>query len=136
MRKMAIMFGLGVMLSIFVAGGVALAATITGTARDETLIGTAYADTIGARGGDDVLRGLGGPDQLYGNGSRDEVVGGYGQDKLYGGYGNDRLRSEDIFSQSGAYRDVVDCGPGNDFAAVDFRDRVKDNCEDLVVAIP
>src|ERR671911_1919118 len=73
MRKMAIMFGLGVMLSIFVAGGVALAATITGTARDETLIGTAYADTIGARGGDDVLRGLGGPDQLYGNGSRDEV---------------------------------------------------------------
>jgi Ca2+-binding RTX toxin-like protein len=132
---MAMVFGL-VMLSIFVAAGVALAATITGTARDETLVGTGYADTIEAKGGDDVVRGLGDPDLLYGNGGKDRVVGGYGEDKLYGGNGNDRLRSQDIFSQSGAYRDVVDCGPGNDFAAVDFRDRVKDNCEDFSVAIP
>jgi Ca2+-binding RTX toxin-like protein len=135
MRKIAMMLGL-VMLAIFVAGGVALAATITGTDKDETLIGTAYADNMEAKGGDDEVRGLGGPDQLYGNEGRDEVVGGYGEDKLYGGNGNDRLRSQDIFSQSGAYRDVVDCGPGNDFAAVDFRDRVKDNCEDVSVAIP
>jgi Ca2+-binding RTX toxin-like protein len=136
MRKMAIMFGL-VMVAIFVAGGVALAATITGTDRDEPLIGTGYADTIKARGGGDEVRGLGGSDQLYGNGGRDKVVGGYGEDKLYGGNGNDRLRSQDIFSQTGAYRDVVDCGPGKDLAAVDFRDRVnRDNCEVLVVAIP
>ena len=135
MRKMAIMLGL-VMVAIFVAAGVALAATITGTGKDETLIGTAYADTIKAKGGADEVRGLGGPDLLYGNGGRDEVVGGYGQDKLYGGYGNDLLRSQDIFSQSGAYRDVVDCGPGDDSARVDFRDRVKDNCEDVVYAIP
>ena len=136
MRKMAIMFGLE-MVAIFVAGGVALAATITGTDRDETLIGTAYADAIKARGGGDEVRGLGGPDQLYGNEGRDRLVGGYGEDKLYGGNGKDRLRSQDIFSQSGAYKDVVDCGPGKDFAAVDFRDRVnRDNCELLRVAIP
>lgn len=135
MRKMAIMLGL-VMVAIFVAAGVALAATITGTDRDETLIGTGYADTIRARGGVDEVRGLGGSDQLHGNGGRDRVVGGYGEDELFGGRGNDRLRSQDIFSQSGAYRDVVDCGPGDDFAAVDFRDRVDDNCEDVVSAIP
>ena len=136
MHKMAIMFGL-VMVTIFVAGGVALAATITGTDRDETLIGTVYADAIKARGSGDEIRGLGGPDQLYGNGGRDRLVGGYGEDKLYGGNGKDRLRSQDIFSQSGAYKDVVDCGPGKDFAAVDFRDRVnRDNCEVLAVAIP
>jgi Ca2+-binding RTX toxin-like protein len=136
MRKMAIMFGV-VMVALFVASGVALAATITGTDKDETLIGTGYADTIKARGGDDEVRGLRGPDRLYGNGGKDEVVGGYGEDKLYGGNGNDLLRSQDIFSQSGAYRDVVDCGPGNDSARADFRDRVnKDNCEDVVVAIP
>jgi len=136
MRKTAIMSSL-VIVTIFVAGGVALAATITGTDRDETLIGTAYADAIKARGGGDEVRGLGGPDQLYGNGGRDRLVGGYGEDKLYGGNGNDRLRSQDIFSQTGAYKDVVDCGPGKDLAAVDFRDRVnRDNCEVLVVAIP
>ena len=137
MRKMAIMFGLVMVVAIVVAGRVALATTISGTDRDETLIGTGYADTIKARGGGDEVRGLGGPDQLYGNGGRDRVVGGYGEDKLYGGNGNDRLRSQDVFSQTGAYRDVVDCGPGNDLAAVDFRDRVNsDNCEVLVVAIP
>ena len=124
-------------LVVLVAGGVALAATIVGTDQDETLIGTRYADFIRAEGGNDVVRGLGGPDQLYGNGGRDRLVGGYGEDKLYGGNGNDRLRSQDIFSQTGAYKDVVDCGPGKDLAAVDFRDRVnRDNCEVLVVAIP
>ena len=123
-------------LVVLVAGGVALAATIVGTDNDETLIGTRYADFIRAEGGNDVVRGLGGPDQLYGNEGRDEVVGGYGEDKLYGGNGNDRLRSQDIFSQSGAYRDVVDCGPGEDFASVDFRDVVHADCEEVGVAIP
>jgi len=136
MRKMAIMLAL-VMVAIVAAGGVALAATISGTHRDETLIGTGYADTMKARGGGDEVRGLGGSDQLYGNGGRDRVLGGYGEDKLYGGNGNDRLRSQDVCSQTEAYRDVVDCGPGKDFAAVDFRDRVnRDNCEVLGVAIP
>ena len=114
-------------LTIVVASGVALAATITGTANDERLIGTRYADTIRAGGGDDVVRALEGADRIN---------GGNGRDTLYGGSGNDRLYSEDIFSQSGAYRDVVECGPGNDTASVDFRDRVEEDCEEVGVAIP
>jgi hypothetical protein len=124
-------------LAVLLICGVALAATITGTERDETLIGTSYADTIRAKGGADEVRGLGGPDQLYGNAGRDKISGGFGKgDRLHGGFGNDRLFSGDIFSQSGAYRDAVDCGPGHDFASVDFRDRVRANCEVVAVAIP
>jgi Ca2+-binding RTX toxin-like protein len=114
-----------VVLAVLLAAGVALAATVTGTADDEELVGTGYADTISARGGDDSARGLRGAD---------EISGGNGEDVLRGG-GDDLLRSEDIFSQSGAFRDVVDCGPGDDRARVDFRDRVVD-CEDMVTAIP
>jgi Ca2+-binding RTX toxin-like protein len=115
----------------------ALAATIVGTDQDETLIGTRYADYIRASGGADEVRGRQGPDQLYGNGGRDEVYGGFGEgDHLHGGFGDDALFSGDIFSQSRAYRDVVDCGLGYDFASVDFRDRVRANCEEVGVAIP
>jgi Ca2+-binding RTX toxin-like protein len=114
-----------VVLAVLLAAGVALAATVTGTADDEELVGTGYADTISARGGDDSARGLRGAD---------EISGGNGEDVLRGG-DDDLLRSEDIFSQSGAFRDVVDCGPGDDRARVDFRDRVVD-CEDMVTAIP
>ena len=135
MRRMTLLL-VTMTLVVLVAGGVALAATITGTDRSETLIGTAYADSIEARGGADVVRGLGGPDRLFGNLGSDRVVGGNGEDRLDGGRGNDRLFSEDIFSQSGAYRDVVDCGPGEDFASVDFRDVVRENCEEVGVAIP
>ena len=126
MRRAVLLLAV-IAFTIVVASGVALAATITGTADDETLIGTSYADTIRARGGDDVVRGLRGADRIY---------GGNGRDVLYGGYGNDRLYSEDIFSQSGAFRDVVECGPGNDTASVDFRDRVEEDCEEVGVAIP
>ena len=94
-----------------------MAATISGTAADEELVSTGSADTISAKGGDDVVRGL------------------RGEDKIRGGRGSDFLYSEDIFSQSGAFRDVVDCGPGNDRASVDFRDRVVD-CEEVGEAIP
>ena len=122
-------------LTLLLASGVALAATILGTDQSETLIGTRYADYIRAEGGNDVVRGLGGPDQLNGKTGEDRVVGGDGDDNLYGGTGNDRLYSEDIFSQGGAYRDVVDCGPGEDFAYVDWRDVVRENCEGVVTVI-
>jgi len=118
------------------ASGIALAATILGTDKDETLIGTRYADLVVANGGADGVRGNGGSDQLYGNTGRDRIRGGFGEDHLYGGGGDDTIFSGDIFSQSSAYRDVVDCGPGDDFASVDFRDRVQENCELVGVATP
>ena len=135
-RMMLVLATMTVVVVVLVAGGVALAAVITGTDNDETLIGTRYADLIRAEGGNDIVRGLGGPDDLYGNGANDRVDGGNGEDELFGGFGNDRLYSEDIFSQSGAYRDVVNCGPGRDFASVDFKDVVRENCEVVGVAIP
>jgi len=135
--KKAILLLAAMAVALGLASGMALAATIVGTDRDETFLGTAYADTIRAKGGADEVRRRGDPDQLYGNAGRDKIYGGFGKgDRLHGGRGNDRLFSEDIFSQSGAYRDVVDCGPGHDFASVDFRDRVRDNCEEVGVAIP
>jgi len=135
--KRAIMLLAAMAVALGLASGMALAATIVGTDRDEILVGTSYADTIRAKGGADVVRGRGGPDQLYGNTGRDKIYGGFGKgDRLHGGRGDDRLISEDIFSQSGAFRDVVDCGPGDDSASVDFRDRVRANCEEVGVAIP
>ena len=125
MRR-TVLLSSSVALVMLLAAGVALAATVMGTADDEELVGTRYADTISARGGDDSARGLRGAD---------EISGGNGEDVLRGGGGDDLLRSEDIFSQSGAFRDVVDCGPGDDRARVDFRDRVVD-CEDVVTATP
>ncbi len=116
---------LAVMAAVLVmASGVALAATIIGTANDEILQGTNQDDTIRARGGDDVVLGREGADGLR---------GGNGEDSLYGGRGADFLSSEDI--QGGAFRDLVDCGPGDDRASVDFRDRVVD-CERVLTAIP
>ena len=135
--KKAILLLAAMAVALGLASGMALAATIVGTDRDETFLGTAYADTIRAKGGADEVRRRGGPDQLYGNAGRDKIYGGFGKgDRLHGGFGNDRLISEDIFSQSGAFRDVVDCGPGDDSASVDFRDRVRANCEEVGVAIP
>ncbi len=49
MRRAVLLLAV-IAFSIVVASGVALAATITGTANDETLIGTSYADTIRAGG--------------------------------------------------------------------------------------
>lgn len=100
-------------LAMLLASGVALAATISGTGKDELLRGTRYADNINARGGDDVVRGFQGAD---------EITGEDGEDRIYAGEGNDR-----IFS-AGSFRDVVDCGPGRDWAQVNRRDRVV-NCE-------
>ena len=125
MRK-TVLFLSSVALAVLLAAGVALAATVTGTGNDEELVGTRYADTISAKGGDDLARGLRGAD---------EIRGGSGEDVLRGGRGDDVLRSQDIFSPTAAFRDVVDCGPGQDRASVDFRDRVVD-CEDVVEAIP
>jgi Ca2+-binding RTX toxin-like protein len=137
------------------AGGVVLAATLTGTPRDDTLIGTNSADTIRAKGGDDTVRGVRGQDALYGNRGadkvyggkgqdkvyggkgQDKIVGGYGRDKIYGGRGDDRLFSVDLISQRGnAYRDRVDCGPGYDRVQADYSDRPIIDCEVVWKSMP
>ena len=94
-------------VTLVVLGGVALAATVTGTDRDEALFGTAYTDTIRAKGGDDEVYGFRGSDRLY---------GGSGNDRVYGGRGDDVIHVND------GQRDFVDCGPGRDEVYFDFRD--------------
>jgi len=115
MRKTGLLLA-SVALAMLLGSGVALAATITGTADNENLRGTAFADAISAGAGNDVVWGLGGGDR---------VTGGDGTDRVYGQRGNDRIFVE------GAGRDFVDCGPGVDTARVDRRDRAV-NCERLI----
>jgi Ca2+-binding RTX toxin-like protein len=59
-----------------------------------------------------------------GNG-RDLLEGGPGRDTIKAGGGNDRIEARDGF------RDVIDCGPGNDTAEVDRLDVVR-SCEHVL----
>ena len=79
------------LVTLMVAGGVALAATLNGDGGPNNLNGTAQAD---------VIRGYGG---------NDEIRPGNGVDRVYAGRGDDFVSS--IGDDS---RDVVRCGPGND----------------------
>jgi dipeptidyl aminopeptidase/acylaminoacyl peptidase len=80
-----------------------------GTRKNDVLTGSPFLDFLRGLSGDDVLRGLGGRDHLYGATGRDRLEGGEGSDT--------------IFARDGR-RDVVDGGPGKDFAQVDRLDRV------------
>ena len=122
MRRAASLAFLVLAVALVLGGGLALAATRTGTNGGETLYGTPRADTIRAYGGDDVVDGRGGPDLLY---------GGKGSDRLYGGFGNYRIRSGGLDGK----RDLVSCGAGRDFAAIAENDRAAKDCEVVAVTI-
>jgi dipeptidyl aminopeptidase/acylaminoacyl peptidase len=63
-----------------------------------------------------------GPDKLVGTPYSDIIRGFAGRDRIYAGDGDDRIEARDGF------RDLIDCGPGNDTAVVDRLDVVR-NCE-------
>ena len=125
MRRLALIFAV-LAVATAAGGGLALAATVTGTDRDETLKGTNYADTIRAKGGDDTVYGLRGPDRLN---------GGPGRDRLEGGRGDDVIRADDL-SGPGLFpegqRDIVYCGPGHDRVYRDDKDARPRGCEEVV----
>jgi Ca2+-binding RTX toxin-like protein len=109
-RRTALLALLAVMAAALVAAsGVALAKNFAGTDRGEKIEGTKYADHINAEGGDDVVLGRRGADRIR---------GGNDSDRQYGNMGNDVIYSE------GGFRDLVNCGKGNDTAYVDSKDRV------------
>src|SRR5438093_6607033 len=89
--------------------------TIRGTIHDEELVGTPKADVICGLGGNDTISGLGGNDRLIGADGNDHLIGGPGKDTLLGGNGSDTFEAKD------RTRDVVDGGPGKDFATVDVK---------------
>lgn len=151
MKKVGILFA-SVALALFLAGGVALAAVVNGTAGDDTLYGTNSKDTIygyegndtiagkglgdeiwGGTGSDtikgeagfDTLHGEGGNDKLYGAAGDDELRGADGADTLTGGDGNDRLYDRD---GNAAEVDWFYCGLGQDAVQADPNDQLR-NCE-------
>jgi Ca2+-binding RTX toxin-like protein len=80
----------------------------------ENIVGSHRADSLLGGGGRNVLTGEAGEDFIDGSG---------GPDTLKSGGANDAVRSRD------GQRDLIDCGPGFDFAMVDSRDVTRDNCE-------
>jgi Ca2+-binding RTX toxin-like protein len=113
------------------AGGVALAASFTGTDGDDVIFGTNDSDDISGLKGHDRLHGRGGNDILGGGEGHDVVFGGLGNDVLrVGGRGDDRIGSMD------RDRDVVNCGPGDDRVTADSRDLVAPNCEVVRIGEP
>lgn len=101
-------------IGVFLAGGMALAASFRGTDGPDEISGTKRADTIRGLGGNDRLSGSGGDDEIYGNGGSDRVNGNNGDDRLMVDDGN---------------RDVVRCGSGTDYVYADVRDTVYYGCE-------
>jgi hypothetical protein len=80
-------------LTLFVASGVALAATVncisgtacTGTKNADIMNGTADADSMFGRAGADKMRGNEGEDYLQGDRGADALGGDEGKDVLWGG---------------------------------------------------
>ena len=98
---------------------------LKGTALGERLIGRAGRDAINGRGGDDCVVGNGGGDRLSGGAGRDRIVGGAGADRVFAAGGRAVHGKAD--------RDLIGCGPGRDRVTVDTSDRVRKDCEKVLV---
>jgi uncharacterized delta-60 repeat protein len=127
----------------------ACANVVLGRAGIDIITGSTGGDRIRGRPGDDVLFGLAGADCLSGERGHDQLDGGAGNDRLDGGTGNDRIKGDSgndrivggrginrysggsgndkIYARNGR-AEIVECGPGRDFAKVDRRDRTR-RCE-------
>jgi Ca2+-binding RTX toxin-like protein len=128
MRRLVLLSTAMIVVSI-VASGVALAVNKIGTDGPDTLRGTNGEDNLVGRGGEDILLGQGGSDNLLG-GAGDDFLGDGAftetqPDVLVGGAGDDELTA---FNDP-ASRDIVACGTGRDYAEVDRKDTVADDCE-------
>lgn len=103
-------------------GRCAVNLTRRGNKRGNRVRGTLFGDLIAGRAGADRLTGGAGRDCINGGSGADLLRGGPGRDTLRGSTGDDRIAAR------GGTRDVVACGPGDDLAVVDRRDRVS-RCE-------
>jgi Ca2+-binding RTX toxin-like protein len=118
-----------------------------GTGNDVVNAG-AGDDTVRGGDGNDVLRGGLGADKQYGDAGDDTIFANKGRDESWGGTGNDTLwalaRSDvhsrhdfngdvlhgedgdDTFRTRDGEGDTIDCGPGNDTAILDHKDKIID----------
>jgi Subtilase family/RTX calcium-binding nonapeptide repeat (4 copies) len=101
---------------------------VRGTPGADVLRGTSGSEKIKGRAGNDRISGEQGPDCLVGGKGADRLRGGAGSDSLKGGKGADLLSARG--GSRGSVRDLVDCGPGQDIARVDRRDKVR-RCENV-----
>lgn len=95
-------------VGVLLAGGVALAKEIQGTAKNDRLKGTTRGDLIYGFGGDDTILGKDGNDELSGGPGGDHLVGGEGIAYYSGSNNNDTINSLDN------RQDTVSCGLGLD----------------------
>lgn len=113
---------------------------LVGTDGPDTLTGSGAGDVIFGRGGSDSVRGRAGHDCLVGGNGNDTLRGESGDDRLTGGRGADTLiggaginaydagSGNDVVNSVNGRVELVRCGPGQDRATVDRRDRVS-GCE-------
>jgi len=94
-------------------------------AGNDHIEGNGGNDTISAGPGSNAVFGGPGNDTITAGNGRDLLEGGPGRDTIKAGGGNDRIEARDGF------RDVIDCGPGNDTAEFDRLDVVR-NCEHVL----
>jgi Ca2+-binding RTX toxin-like protein len=111
---------------------------VVGTDGPDT--GGIAGDVVFGRGGNDLIRGSDGHDCLIGGKGNDMLRGEKGSDRLTGGRGADTLlggeglnsydagAGNDFVNSANGRIEFVRCGPGNDRATVDRRDRVS-GCE-------
>ena len=83
---------------------------IRGRGGDDFVLGGPGHDVIFGGRGDDVVLALGGADRILGGGGDDWIEPGRGRDRAFGGRGDDRFQAWD------RYRDLLDGGPGRDWA--------------------
>jgi Ca2+-binding RTX toxin-like protein len=116
---------------------------LEGRGGDDRISGEGGNDLVSGGDGNDTLNGGPGPDSVQGGNGNDTMTASDGNDSFSGGAGNDTMEggtSLDHFS-GGSGADSIDardgnaeqvgCGPDVDFADVDLRDNVVDDCENV-----
>jgi len=121
-------------LALLVAGGVALAATITcqvgvvcnGTSEADTITGIASNDTINGLEGNDFIKARGGSDKIDGGPNNDTLNGGPGNDTymFFGSWGIDRISAD-----SGGVDTLTFPGPRSMGVSVDPKADGANTCE-------
>jgi uncharacterized delta-60 repeat protein len=116
---------------------------LTGSPAGDLIRGRLDHDVLFGLGGDDCINGEKGDDKLYGGAGNDVVDGNSGNDEIKGDAGNDRLvggrgfnrysggaGNDRIYARNGR-AEIVECGPGRDWAKVDRSDRLR-RCEAVI----